>query len=281
MNNRSVLYPNGHLLIDCEWLEGHREGQDLILLDARAKNYEVSHIPGAHWLNVKALKEPARKAIVGKEQLQEVLEGFGITDESTIVLYDEGSHVLATRAFYVLEYYGLRDRVKLLNGGFGAWNVGGYEVTSIKESSRLKGVVSLAANPLLMTSKAAIQAGLPNAILLDTRSCLEFSGEDRRDNRRGGRIPGAIHKEWRDALQEPDSHGVVRFKDHAALEQAFAEAGLRRTQTIVPYCQSNQRGAHTYFVLRLLGFPDVRPYEGSWDEWGNDASTEVELLSRS
>lgn len=264
-------YPNGHLLVDSEWLEEHRGGQDLILLDARVNNYEISHIPGAYWLNAKALK--AQKTIVPKEQLQQLLEGLGITNESTIVIYDEGSNVLATRAFYVLEYYGLRNQLKLLNGGFPAWIAEGYEVSSDQPTPHNEGSISLTANPLLITSKEELQSGLQNVILLDTRNILEYTGEDQRDNQRGGRIPGAIHKEWRDALQEADEKGVTRFKDNSTLEREFVEAGIQRGQTIIPYCQTNQRGAHTYFVLRLLGYPDIRPYEGSWEEWGNDEFT--------
>jgi thiosulfate/3-mercaptopyruvate sulfurtransferase len=273
LTDQHSSYPNGHLLVDSEWLEEHRGGQDLILLDARANNYEISHIPGAYWLNVKALK--AQKTIVPKEQIQQWLEGFGITNESTIVIYDEGSNVLATRAFYVLEYYGLQDQLKLLNGGFAAWIGEGYEVSSDQPSPRREGSISLTANALLITSKEELQAGIQNAILLDTRSESEYIGEDKRTNLRGGHIPGAIHKEWRDALQEIDEKGVTRFKDNLTLERELTEAGLQRAQTIIPYCQSNQRGAHTYFVLRLLGYPDIRPYEGSWEEWGNDESTEI------
>ncbi|NUU60085.1 sulfurtransferase [Paenibacillus agri] len=281
MTDQHSSYPNGHLLVDSEWLEEHRGGPDLILLDARANNYEISHIPGAYWLNVKALKEPVQKSIVPKEQVQQLLEGFGITNESTIVIYDEGNNVLATRAFYVLEYYGLRDQLKLLNGGFAAWTAEGYEVSSDQPSPRRESSISLNANPLLITSKEELQAGLQNVILLDTRNILEYTGEDQRNNRRGGRIPGAIHKEWRDALQETDERGVTRFKDNSTLEREFAEAGLQRERIIIPYCQTNQRGAHTYFVLRLLGYPDIRPYEGSWEEWGNDEFTEIELVGRS
>ncbi|MFC3745106.1 sulfurtransferase [Paenibacillus sp. GCM10012306] len=281
MTEQHSSYPNGHLLVDSEWLVEHRGGQDLVLLDARANNYEISHIPGAYWLNVKALKVPAQKTIVPKEQLQKWLADFGITNDSTIIIYDEGSNVLATRAFYVLEYYGLRDQVKLLNGGFAAWTAGDYEISSIQPSPRTEGSISLTATPDLITFKEDIQAGLQNATLLDTRNILEYIGEDKRNNRKGGRIPGAVHKEWRDALKDPDEHGIIVFKDNATLEKEFAEAGIQRTQTIVPYCQSNQRGAHTYFVLRLLGYPDIRPYEGSWEEWGNDEYTEIELLSKS
>ncbi|MNI08214.1 putative thiosulfate sulfurtransferase [compost metagenome] len=272
---------NGHLLIDSEWLEEHKNHQDIILLDARAKNYEVSHIPGAYWLDVKELKEHTQKTIVHKEKLEKLLEGFGITNESTIVIYDEGSNVLATRAFYVLEYYGLRDQLKLLNGGFAVWIAEGYEVSSNLPSPRTEGSISLTANPFLITSKEDLQDGLQNAILLDTRNILEYTGEDKRANRRGGRIPGAIHKEWSDALQEVDENGVTRFKNPSALTKEFLEAGVQPSKTIIPYCQSNQRGAHTYFVLRLIGYPDIRPYEGSWDEWGNDEFTEIELFSKS
>ncbi|WP_141502041.1 sulfurtransferase [Paenibacillus luteus] len=271
-------YKNDHLLVDNQWLAQHNHTQDIILLDARAKGYEDSHIPGAYWLDVRKLKDHAQNTIAPLDALKDLLASFGISNTSSIVVYDEGSSVLATRAFYVLEYYGLRDQVKLLNGGFAAWTAEGYEVSSEHPPVQTGIILNLTANPLLITSKENIQAEQSNRLLLDTRAALEYTGEDQRSNQKGGHIPGAIHKEWRDALETADLDGVIRFKDAPTLEREFQAAGIHPSKTIVPYCQSNQRGAHSYFVLRLLGYSDIRPYEGSWDEWGNDEHTEVVSL---
>ncbi|WP_138755319.1 sulfurtransferase [Paenibacillus sinopodophylli] len=275
-------YTNNHLLVDKGWLAEHRHEQDIVLLDARAKDYEDSHIPGAYWLDVRTLKDQASKTIAPLDTLKDLLNSFGISNSSTIIVYDDGSSVQATRAFYVLEYYGFRDQVKLLNGGYAAWLAEGFEVTREHPSARTNSKLNLTAHPLLITTKESIQAEQSNRLLLDTRTSLEYTGEDLRSNRKGGHIPGAVHKEWSDSLEAANQDGVILFKDALTLEREFQALGILPSQTIVPYCQSNQRGAHSYFILRLLGYPDIRPYEGSWEEWGNDEHTEVvALLPRS
>lgn len=262
-------YTNEHLLVDSYWLAEHRNNQSLVILDARATGYEDWHIPGSYWLDTTKLRDHTQNTIVPAELLKGLLTDFGITNASSIVVYDDGSSVLAARVFYVLEYYGLRNQIKLLDGGFAAWVAEGNEVSNEQPFSRTGSIVNLTPDPLLITSRDNIQALPNNHLLLDTRTALEYTGEDRRSNRKGGHIPGAIHKEWRDALEAADKDGVVRFKHAAALNREFQALGILPSTTIIPYCQSNQRGAHTYFVLRLIGYPDIRPYEGSWAEWGN------------
>jgi thiosulfate/3-mercaptopyruvate sulfurtransferase len=276
-DSRDLNYRNAHLLVDPCWVEKHRRNPDIILLDARAKGYAEGHIPGAHWIDVKALKDNTSHTFASVDALRTTLEKYGVSSGASIVVYDEGNSVLATRVFYVLEYYGLKDQVKLLNGGFAAWTAAGKKV-STEVQDAVEGKLALSAETLLVVTKANIQAGLKNSLLLDTRSTLEYAGADLRSNRKGGHILGAIHKEWKEALRAADEDGVVRFKDSQTLKREFIDAGINPAKTIVPYCQSNQRGAHSYFVLRLIGYPDIRPYEGSWEEWGNDEDTEVTRL---
>ncbi|TXK81879.1 sulfurtransferase [Paenibacillus sp. N3.4] len=271
---KKTEYPGAHLLVDVDWLETNRTSPDVVILDTRAKGYEAGHIPGASWFDVKAIKDNVSKSFVSEETFREILQHNGVSDGATIVVYDDGSGVLATRAFYVLEYFGKKDQVRLVNGGFTAW-VGANKEISTETPIVRKGEVTVHADALLVMSKAEIQTEFPDRILLDVRSAEEYSGEDQRTNDKGGHIQGAIHKEWKDALAPVDEDGVVRFKDYATLREEFDAIGLQSGKTIVPYCQSNQRGAHSYFVLRLLGYTDIRPYEGSWDEWGNAEDTKV------
>ncbi|MEW9702208.1 sulfurtransferase [Paenibacillus sp. SI8] len=267
-------YPNGHLLVDVEWVDEHRFSPNVILLDARSEGYQAGHIPGAVPLHVKDVKDTSNHTFVRSDRLQHVLEAAGLNNDTTIIVYDEGGGVLAARLFYVLEYLGLKDQVKLLNGGYTAWASAAKEI-STESPDVPAGSITISADSLRVVTKEDIQKGLVNSVLLDVRSAEEYAGLDKRNNRKGGHIKGAIHKEWKEALDPPDEAGVIRFKPYAALKREFEVLGLRTDQTIVPYCQSNQRGAHSYFVLRLLGYSDIRPYEGSWDEWGNDEHTEV------
>ncbi|WP_054023277.1 sulfurtransferase [Bacillus sp. FJAT-28004] len=269
-----LQYPNEHLLVDAHWLEMHRQEPHIVLLDVRATGYEIGHISGAYWLDAKALKDSSRYTFASVDALEYLLKNAGVSNGSTIVVYDDGSGVLATRVFYVLEYYGLKDRVKILNGGYAAWAAASHE-TTIEVPLAAKGTLTLSADAKLVVTKEAIQAGLDNCILVDTRSALEYSGAEQRSNRKGGHISGAIHKEWNDSLGRADQEGVVRFKAYPDLKQQFETLGIDPAKTIMPYCQTNQRGAHTYFTLRLMGYHHIRPYEGSWDEWGNDEHTVV------
>jgi thiosulfate/3-mercaptopyruvate sulfurtransferase len=267
-------YPNSHLLVDVQWVEANKQSPDVILLDARAQGYEVGHIPGAIRLNAKALKDDSSCTFVSADAVRSLLEASGVSDGKIVVLYDDGSGVLATRAFYVLEYYGLKDQVKILNGGYTAWTAAAKEISSEVPHVN-KGTLTVVPDALRVVTKENIQAGLPSSLLLDVRSADEYTGADQRSNLKGGHIQGAIHKEWKEALGPASEDGVVRFKDYSSLKREFEAAGVSPEKTIVPYCQTNQRGAHTYFILRLLGYADIRPYEGSWDEWGNAEHTEV------
>jgi len=273
-NTRDLHYPNEHLLADAHWLKNHYQKPNVVLLDVRASGYESGHIPGAYWLDAKALKDSSRYTFAAADDLAYLLENVGVSNDSTIVVYDDGGGVLAARVFYVLEYYGLKDQVKLLNGGFTAWTAASYE-TTVDLPLPSKGTLTLSAHSELVVTKASIQAGLDDCLLVDTRSALEYTGVDQRSNRKGGHISGAVHKEWNNSLEGADQDGVVRFKPYRDLKQQFDALGIDPAKTIVPYCQTNQRGAHTYFTLRLMGYPHLRPYEGSWDEWGNDEFTEV------
>ena len=268
-------YPNGHLLIEVDEAERIATAPGAILLDARAQGYESGHIPGALPIDVKQLKDGTKPDFAGPGRIGLILKQCGVSDKSDVVVYDDGAGTLAARVFYVLEAHGLIDRVKLLNGGYTAWVAAGKPV-SADTPEIVPGSASAALDSARVVAKGELQAGLERMTVLDVRTLAEYAGDDLRSNRKGGHIRGAVHKEWKEALAPIDGQGVVRFKPYDALKREYEAAGVFADRTIVPYCQGNQRGAHTYFVLRLLGYPDVRPYEGSWEEWGNAEDTEVE-----
>ncbi|SFM18040.1 thiosulfate/3-mercaptopyruvate sulfurtransferase [Paenibacillus sp. 1_12] len=267
-------YPNGHLLVDVPWVETNLGSTEVVLLDVRAKGYDAGHIPGAIRLDAKLFKDHSQPKFASADTVKRMLEQSGVSDGKTVVVYDEGGGVLATRVFYVLEYYGLKDQIKLLDGGYTAWSAAGNTI-STELPLVSEGTLSVSVDNRRVVTQKNIQDGLDHSLLLDVRAWEEYTGADQRSNLKGGHIRGAIHKEWKEALGPKDENGVVRFKNYRSLQQEFEAAGLRPELTIVPYCQSNQRGAHTYFVLRLIGYSDVRPYEGSWDEWGNAEHTEA------
>jgi thiosulfate/3-mercaptopyruvate sulfurtransferase len=275
MSEQSRLYPNGHLLADLDWVECNRSREDVVLLDARGSGYEEGHIPEARPFDQGRLKDSSSRSIVSAETFRDLMESAGIGDNSTVLVYDDGKGPAAARVLYVMEYFGFRDKVKLLNGGYAAWVAAGKPIDAVSPETVRGRLTNVCAQDGLITTKRDIQSGILDGILLDVRSAEEYEGENKRHNRHGGHIRGAVNLEWTEALDRDPASGVFSFKSYPELLRSFQRLNVAADKTIVPYCQLNSRGAHTYFALRLLGFPDIRPYEGAWEEWGNAEDTEV------
>lgn len=273
----SDSYPNAQLLADVAWTEEHKSDSNVIVLDVRAKGYEQGHIPGAVSFDAGQLKDGPNKTIVSEAKFTEIFDGLGLNGDTTVLVYDDGNALSAARVFYALEYYGHQDKVKILNGGYAAWVAAEKDVSTDAPAAASKGNFVAKANPNLITTKDQIQTlDKQQCQLLDVRSADEYTGKDLRDNAKGGHIPDAVNKEWSDAIETGDD-GVPKFKSEKDLQAAFDQIGIVDGKTVIPYCQTNIRGAHTYFTLRLLGYSDIRPYEGAWAEWGNSDDTEVAL----
>lgn len=271
-------YPNEQLLTDESWLEEHLTDDELVLIDARSGGFEEGHIPGAVHLSSGQLNDAENEVngfLLGEEDFTELLQSLGVNQDSTVVIYDDGSALAATRVFYALEYYGLFDQVKVLNGGYPAWLIAGHDISTEPVDPEAGDFVAKANEDLVSTKEQVLeQLESEDVVILDTRSEGEFTGEELRNNKHGGHIPGAVHREWTDALTEEED-GTQRFLSPADLKANFETVGVAEDKTVITYCQTNVRGAHSYFALRLLGYEDIRPYEGSWAEWGNLDDTPI------
>ena len=277
--NGEASYPNGHLLADAEWLGEHLEDSNLVIIDARSEGYEEGHIPGSVHLSSGEINDGENVVngfLLPEEPFGELMSGIGVNQASNVVIYDDGNALSATRIFYALEYYGLKDQVKVLNGGYPAWLTAGYDI-SVDPVKPEKGDFVAKANANLVSSKDQVveQLDNENVVLLDTRSADEFTGTDPRKNKHAGHIPGAVHREWTAAITTGED-GLQQFLSLDDLKENFESIGVEQDKTIIPYCQTNVRGSHSYFSLRLLGYEDIRPYEGSWAEWGNRDDTPIE-----
>ncbi|WP_226035126.1 sulfurtransferase [Aquibacillus saliphilus] len=269
-------YPNADLLVDTEWVANHLDDENVQFIDLRREGYEGGHIPGAIQFSSSEIVDPDSAfdgVLLPADPFATKMQEIGINQDETVVLYDDGSSLTAARLFYALEYYG-HQNLKIINGGFTAWLNSGKDVsTEVPET--VEGDFVATINEDLVCDLETLQASTDNenTIILDTRSEDEYSGEDVRAER-GGHIPNAVHIEWSEAITEVD--GVPSFKSLEDLTALYEDKGVTKDMTIIPYCQTNVRGAHTYFTLRLLGYDSIKPYEGSWAEYGNTPTTNIE-----
>jgi len=190
---------------------------------------------------------------------------LGITPETTVVLYDDEGSLHAAWLFLVLDVLG-HARVSVLDGGAQRWRAGGGAWRATLPPAPASSSLStphVSAGRVAGAAWVRERLGRRDVALVDARTPEEFDGRDVR-SRRGGHIPGALNVEWNRHLR-PDG----TFRPPAELRQMYVAQGITPDKTVVTYCQTHHRAAHTYFVLRLLGYPRVVAYAGSWAEWGN------------
>jgi thiosulfate/3-mercaptopyruvate sulfurtransferase len=238
-----------------------------LILDLRPPDaYAASHIPGAIHLDLWGVSlvdtDPAPlKAFMW--MIEHVLAIHGVRADTPVVVYDEQSGVRAARAFWFLEYFG-HHSVRLLDGGSNAWSAASLPTTRDSAPAPATEWTGGRDERTLATWREVHDA-IPraDAVIVDARSEGEHRGTTVRA-RRGGAIPGAVHVEWTRNLG-PDG----AFKPAAELKAMYEQAGVTPDREVITYCQGGYRAAHSYLALRLLGYPRVRNYVGSWKEWGD------------
>jgi thiosulfate/3-mercaptopyruvate sulfurtransferase len=287
---RFAEYAHPERLVTTDWLaeqiEAGRVGTgapDAVALlesDEDVLLYDTGHIPGALKLDWhQDLNDPVMRDYVHPEQFAEVMSERGIGRDTTVVIYGDKNNWWAAYALWVMSLFGHED-VRLLDGGRAKWVAEGRELT--KEAPK----PSRAAYPVVERHDAPIRAFKDDVLvhlgkpLVDVRSPGEFSGEllhmpdyPQEGAMRGGHIPGAKSVPWARAANEDGT-----FKSRAELEAIYQqEQGLDPKDPTIAYCRIGERSSHTWFVLtHLLGFADVRNYDGSWTEWGNSVRVPVE-----
>jgi thiosulfate/3-mercaptopyruvate sulfurtransferase len=255
------------LVTPAELSDGIGSGRTMLLLDLRpAEAFAASHLPGAVHLDLFGISavdtdEAPLKAFFWI--IEHLLASRGVETGVPVVLYDDQSGIRAARAFWFLEYFGHPD-TRVLDGGYGAWTRAGLATTRVADKPT-PSTWTGARRPRTLATWRDVADRLEEAdvVMLDTRSDGEYCGTQVRAAR-GGAIPGAVHLEWTSNL---DGDGA--FKSVAELREMYERAGVFPDKEVVTYCQGGYRAAHSYLALRLLGYPRVRNYIGSWKEWGD------------
>jgi thiosulfate/3-mercaptopyruvate sulfurtransferase len=271
----TASYARPDLLVDTAWLAANLNDSKLRILDVRpADKYQQGHIPGA--INVIAgqldQKVGEVQDVGPAEKIAEIFGNLGVGNEHKVIIYDDGRTLAAGRVFWVLDYYS-HPAVAILNGGFPKWTAENRAVT--QQVTKLEPAKFTAkADPSKRADAAHVKASLgkSSVALCDVRTADEYTGKDVR-GKRGGAIPGAKNVDWTNNVTTGDT---PQMKFTAELQKLYTEAGITPDKEVITYCQSGGRSAQAYFTLRLLGYTNVRNYDGSWQEWGSDESLPLE-----
>ncbi len=273
-----MTYANPQVLTDVEWVKQNlgKPGIAIIEVDYDPKlAYEQGHIPGALLIDWrKDMNKPDVRDIIDAGEFEKLMSRLGISNDTHVILYGDYNNWFATFAFWVFEMYG-HQRVQLLNGGRKKWIDSGGELTkevpAVKPATYKVPKVNYE-NRVFLEDLLKIKIADPSLVLVDVRSPAEYTGEitappeyPNEHAQRGGHIPGALNIPWGQAIREDGT-----FKSAEELRQLYSSKGVVPDKKVVTYCRIGERASVTWFVLKhLLGYKDVKVYDGSWTEWGN------------
>ena len=279
-------YAQPEYLVDTEWVAAHLDDPQVRIVESDEDYllYETGHVPGAikvDWFTT--LQNPVRRDFLSREEFEELCSRLGISNDTTVVFYGDKSNWFATYALWLFRYYG-HEKVRIMNGGRLKWEKEGRSMTQEVSSYPQTQYTAQRPNAAVRAFRDDVFEHLNSrAPLVDVRSPQEYSGEllampnyPQEGAMRGGHIPGAVNIPWSRAVNEADS----TFKSPEELRALYESQGLDPSQDIIAYCRIGERSSHTWFVLTyLLGYPNVRNYDGSWTEWGNLVNAPIEKKS--
>ncbi len=283
-------YANPDVLVSTDWVAQHLNDPNIRIVesDEDVLLYDLGHIPGAVKVDWHTdLQDPTMREFISPQQFAQLMSRLGIGNDTTVVFYGDKNNWWAAYAYWFFRYNGHKN-LKIMNGGRKKWVDEGRELSKDTPSyppaqytaGQPDGSIRAFRDDVLKhigySGRQKTGEGKP---LVDVRSPGEYSGEllhmpdyPQEGALRGGHIPGAKNIPWARAVAEDGT-----FKSAAELKELYGGQGITPDKDIVAYCRIGERSSHTWFVLHeLLGYPNVRNYDGSWTEWGNVIGVPIE-----
>ena len=275
-------YANPDALVSTEWVaEQLKSGSiKLVEVDEDTDAYERGHIAGAtslHWRD--ELQDEVIRDAVSKQKFEKLMSRKGIGNSDLVVLYGGNNNWFAAYAYWYFKLYG-HDTVKLMNGGRKKWELEGRELTADKPAASAGQYQAREADMSIRAMRDEVISKVGKTPMVDVRSPDEFSGKlsapahlPQEQAQRKGHIPGAHNVPWSKAANEDGT-----FRSREDLKRLYVEEqGLDEGTETIAYCRIGERSSHTWFVLReLLGFQNVKNYDGSWTEYGSLVGVPIE-----
>ncbi|MGH3782909.1 MAG: sulfurtransferase [Pseudonocardiaceae bacterium] len=274
-----------NVLVTPDWAEQNLDTKGIVFVevDEDTTAYDAGHIPGAVKINWKTeLQDPVIRDFVDKGAFEKLLSDKGISNDDTVVLYGGNNNWFAAYAYWYFKLYGHRD-VKLLDGGRKKWELDGRTLNTDEVSRPATSYTAQEQDTTIRAFRQETVDAINTKNLVDVRSPDEFSGKimapahlPQEQAQRPGHIPSALNVPWSKAANEDGT-----FKSDADLQALYAAAGLDESKSTIAYCRIGERSSHTWFVLHeLLGYSDVKNYDGSWTEYGSLVGAPIELGSK-
>ncbi|HVX67918.1 MAG TPA: sulfurtransferase [Bryobacteraceae bacterium] len=268
-------YAHPETLVSTDWVAEHANDPNVrvVEVDVETSAYNEGHVPGAiAWAWRTQLCDTVQRDILSQQEFEKLMSESGIANDTIVVLYGDNNNWFAAWAFWQMKIYGHKD-VRLMNGGRRKWLSEGRELATDVPRPRAVQYEAQAPDLSIRAFLPDVQSALRQeaAALVDVRSPQEFTGELLAPPglpetcQRGGHIPGAHSIPWGKACNEDGT-----FLPVERLRALYGAEGVDGSQPVIAYCRIGERSSHTWFALKyLLGFDDVRNYDGSWTEWGN------------
>ena len=283
MSEKTNEYAKPDALVSTQWVADHLDAPNIRIIETNEDIllYDTGHIPGAVKIDwVGDLNDPLVRDYLDAERFAKLLSDKGISNDTTVVFYGDKNNWWAAYAFWVFQLFG-HPNAKLMNGGRKKWEEEGRPMTKeVPSYPKAEYQVPVRDDSKIRAFRDQVREHVAaGGALVDVRSPGEYKGEllhmpdyPQEGAVRGGHIPGASNIPWARAANEDGT-----FKSAAELRTLYENEGVTPDRDVVAYCRIGERSSHTWFVLTyLLGYPNVRNYDGSWTEWGNLVGAPIE-----